>query len=212
MNVEIGTEAAQFPEKEYINGIFLAVCAVLFTLSAKLVLVYESNWCRSSLRHSLTCACLSLCSCPVLFLSCPVPVLFLLVSLYLIFFTCLSALVFSTIAYLFVCPFYLNPPVSLCDYRLFVCLLSDWFFSVCLSLWLSFVLLFVFVTIDCLSVLNICLLSASLTIVRVPVYVSDDLSACLSLWLSSMCMPISLNIVCVTIWLSDYRLYAYLSL
>jgi hypothetical protein len=24
--VEIGTEAAQFPEKEYINGIFLAVC------------------------------------------------------------------------------------------------------------------------------------------------------------------------------------------
>jgi hypothetical protein len=26
MNVEIGTEAAQFPEKEYINGIFLPVC------------------------------------------------------------------------------------------------------------------------------------------------------------------------------------------
>jgi hypothetical protein len=26
MNVEIGTEAAQFPEKEYINGIFHAVC------------------------------------------------------------------------------------------------------------------------------------------------------------------------------------------
>ncbi len=25
MNVENGTEAAQFPEKEYINGIFLAV-------------------------------------------------------------------------------------------------------------------------------------------------------------------------------------------
>jgi hypothetical protein len=24
MNVEIGTEAAQFPEKEYINGIFVA--------------------------------------------------------------------------------------------------------------------------------------------------------------------------------------------
>jgi hypothetical protein len=43
MNVKIGTEAAQFPEKEYINGIFLAVCAVLFTLRAKLVLVYESN-------------------------------------------------------------------------------------------------------------------------------------------------------------------------
>ncbi len=26
MNVEIGTEAALFPEKEYISGIFLAVC------------------------------------------------------------------------------------------------------------------------------------------------------------------------------------------
>jgi hypothetical protein len=26
MNVDIGTEATQFPEKEYINGIFLAVC------------------------------------------------------------------------------------------------------------------------------------------------------------------------------------------
>jgi hypothetical protein len=25
MNVEIGTEAAHFPEKDYINGIFLAV-------------------------------------------------------------------------------------------------------------------------------------------------------------------------------------------
>ncbi len=25
MNVEIGTEAAHFPEKEYINGIFVAV-------------------------------------------------------------------------------------------------------------------------------------------------------------------------------------------
>ncbi len=26
MNVEIGSEVTQFPEKEYINGIFLAVC------------------------------------------------------------------------------------------------------------------------------------------------------------------------------------------
>ncbi len=25
MNVDIGTEAAQFPEKEYVNGIFVAV-------------------------------------------------------------------------------------------------------------------------------------------------------------------------------------------
>jgi hypothetical protein len=29
MNVEIGTEAAQFPEKEYINGIFVAVCTCI---------------------------------------------------------------------------------------------------------------------------------------------------------------------------------------
>jgi hypothetical protein len=28
MHVEIGTEAAQFPEKEYINGIFVAVYSV----------------------------------------------------------------------------------------------------------------------------------------------------------------------------------------
>jgi hypothetical protein len=28
MNVEIGAEAAQFPEKEYINGIAFAVCTV----------------------------------------------------------------------------------------------------------------------------------------------------------------------------------------
>jgi hypothetical protein len=28
MNVEIGAEAALFPEKEYINGIALAVCAI----------------------------------------------------------------------------------------------------------------------------------------------------------------------------------------
>ncbi len=29
MNVEIGTDATQFPEKEYINGIFLVVCLLL---------------------------------------------------------------------------------------------------------------------------------------------------------------------------------------
>jgi hypothetical protein len=28
MNVEIGAEAAQFPEEEYINGIFVAVYGV----------------------------------------------------------------------------------------------------------------------------------------------------------------------------------------
>ncbi len=31
MNVEIGTEAAQFPEKEYINGIFVAVFMLFFS-------------------------------------------------------------------------------------------------------------------------------------------------------------------------------------
>jgi hypothetical protein len=44
MNVEIGTKVAQFPEKEYINGIFVAVylehdmCLVLEDLYLKLVL------------------------------------------------------------------------------------------------------------------------------------------------------------------------------
>jgi hypothetical protein len=28
MNVEIGAEAAQFPEREYINGIAVAVCSL----------------------------------------------------------------------------------------------------------------------------------------------------------------------------------------
>ncbi len=35
MNVEIGTEAAQFPEKDYINGIFVAV-QLMITNKAKL--------------------------------------------------------------------------------------------------------------------------------------------------------------------------------
>ncbi len=34
MNVEIGTEAVQFPEKEYINGIFVAVCDISLKLRA----------------------------------------------------------------------------------------------------------------------------------------------------------------------------------
>jgi hypothetical protein len=33
MNVEIGTEAAQFSEKEYINGIFVAVYGALRRIS-----------------------------------------------------------------------------------------------------------------------------------------------------------------------------------
>jgi hypothetical protein len=32
MNVEIGTEPAQFPENEYINGIFIAVCLGILCL------------------------------------------------------------------------------------------------------------------------------------------------------------------------------------
>jgi hypothetical protein len=38
MNVEIGTEAPQFPKKEYINGILLAVILIhlLYVLSGEL--------------------------------------------------------------------------------------------------------------------------------------------------------------------------------
>jgi hypothetical protein len=44
MNVEIGTEAVQFPEKEYINGIFLAVhgCSEsLASLAPAFLLLYN---------------------------------------------------------------------------------------------------------------------------------------------------------------------------
>jgi hypothetical protein len=44
MNVEIGAEAALFPEKEYINGIFVAVQAPEYTIRA------VSNFCRISRR------------------------------------------------------------------------------------------------------------------------------------------------------------------
>jgi hypothetical protein len=37
MDVEIGTEATQFPEKEYIYGIFLAVCPLKTILLSDLV-------------------------------------------------------------------------------------------------------------------------------------------------------------------------------
>jgi hypothetical protein len=36
MNVEIRPEAAQFPEKEYINGIFLAVCTLSLCIFLRL--------------------------------------------------------------------------------------------------------------------------------------------------------------------------------
>jgi hypothetical protein len=39
MNVEIGTEATQFPEKENINGIFLAVCNTAND-------IFETSYCR----------------------------------------------------------------------------------------------------------------------------------------------------------------------
>jgi hypothetical protein len=49
MNVEIGAEAAQFPEKEYINGIAFAVYSTWSTV-ARLLIVYGlwliSYWLR----------------------------------------------------------------------------------------------------------------------------------------------------------------------
>jgi hypothetical protein len=35
INVEIGTEAAHFPEKEYIHGMFVAVCGSVFICTRK---------------------------------------------------------------------------------------------------------------------------------------------------------------------------------
>ncbi len=45
MNVEIGTEAAQFPEKEYINVIFLAVCEWHGAKDSSLLLYPSSSLC-----------------------------------------------------------------------------------------------------------------------------------------------------------------------
>ncbi len=42
MNVGIGTEAVQFPEIEYINGIFVAVCVTVF-INAELVSSQYTN-------------------------------------------------------------------------------------------------------------------------------------------------------------------------
>jgi hypothetical protein len=48
MNVEIVTQAAQFPEKEYINGIFLAVCTCFSSVSdvaeIAVVHIYFLTW------------------------------------------------------------------------------------------------------------------------------------------------------------------------
>ncbi len=43
MNVEIGAEAAQFPEKEYINGIAVAVRSVPLTLTYYLYVTKMNN-------------------------------------------------------------------------------------------------------------------------------------------------------------------------
>ncbi len=46
MNVEIGTEAAQFPEKEYINGIFVAVYPISYrTCTVRNSAFFDSGHC-----------------------------------------------------------------------------------------------------------------------------------------------------------------------
>ncbi len=53
MDVEIGTEATQFPEKEYIYGIFLAVCPLQTILLSDLVgCNADSNVCFSHLFYT----------------------------------------------------------------------------------------------------------------------------------------------------------------
>jgi hypothetical protein len=61
MNVEIGTEAAQFPEKEYINGIFLEVygARMIFTFlpitwdsTSADILNLNKNLCLRLSKHS----------------------------------------------------------------------------------------------------------------------------------------------------------------
>jgi hypothetical protein len=69
MNVEIGTEAAQIPEKEYINGIFIAmwkaarvirirsffmILVLIRTFPNKLALVEFFSNCKQQLGHKDT--------------------------------------------------------------------------------------------------------------------------------------------------------------
>jgi hypothetical protein len=58
MNVEIGTEAAQFPEKEYINGIFLAVYISAAVGIARSSQLWQMAW--STLFPSF-CRCYKRC-------------------------------------------------------------------------------------------------------------------------------------------------------
>jgi hypothetical protein len=44
MNVEIGTDAAQFPEKEYINGILVEVHVLVLSLLAADVVGFADSW------------------------------------------------------------------------------------------------------------------------------------------------------------------------
>ncbi len=44
MNVEIGTESAQFSEKEYISGIFLAVYVLSLLMSGELAQLGDSSF------------------------------------------------------------------------------------------------------------------------------------------------------------------------
>jgi hypothetical protein len=60
MNVEMGTEAARFPEKEYINGIFVAVCEgcfyfriILIKLGRLRFQLYPYHFCPKYERSSL---------------------------------------------------------------------------------------------------------------------------------------------------------------
>ncbi len=44
MNVEIGAEAAQFPEKEYVNGIFIAVNVCVCTEKRTIYYFLQQSW------------------------------------------------------------------------------------------------------------------------------------------------------------------------
>ncbi len=55
MKEEIRTEAAQFPEKEYINGILVAVCTVYTVRTVYMFNDYSTYWWINLLLASLYC-------------------------------------------------------------------------------------------------------------------------------------------------------------